>query len=279
MKASGWSVFLGLVALLGLSGCVSSTTPGAVGVQRSQLMLVSAGQVSQMAETAFREQNSQAASKGTLVRSGPELERLRRIANRLIAQTVVYRNDTTGWAWEVVLLDEPIINATCYPGGKITFYTGIIRQLKLTDGEIAAVMGHEIAHALREHGREKMSQSVLQQTIAGVVVAAKPEHEKRVQLAQMAAEVLVNMPYSRHMELEADKMGMELMARAGFDPREAVSMQRKLDQASQGGRTPEFLSTHPSGQRRIDDLTALLPVVLPLYEQTRVGGTPAERSR
>lgn len=269
------SLSLGLVLSLGLSGCVSSTTPGTVGVQRSQLLLVSSGQVSQMADTAFREQNSQAASKGTFVRSGAELDRLKRIANRLIAQTRVYRNDTAQWAWQVVLIDEPVINATCYPGGKITFYTGIIRQLRLTDGEIAAIMGHEIAHALREHGREKISQAMLQQTLAGVAAVMAPDKQREVALANQAATILVQLPYSRHMELEADKMGLELMARAGFDPREAVSMQRKLMAASQGGRTPEFLSTHPAGERRVQDLNALLPLVVPLYERTRQENAPA----
>lgn len=275
----GIGMLAGVVGL-GLAGCVSSTQPGAVGVQRSQLLLVPAGQVTQLAETAFREQNSQAAGKGTLVRTGPELARLQRIADALIPQAAVFRHDTAQWKWEVVLIDEPVINATCYPGGKITFYTGIVRQLQLTDGEIAAIMGHEIAHALREHGREKMSQSLLQQTAAGLATAAakKPEHQERVAAANLFVTVAVALPYSREMELEADKMGLELMARAGFDPREAVSMQRKLAAAAQSGRTIELLSTHPAGERRVQEITALLPAVMPFYEETRETATPATRT-
>ena len=280
MKAARILGALTLAALaLILSGCATSTAPGAVGVQRSQLLIVPAGQVTQLAETAFRDQNTEATKKGTLVRSGPELERLQRIADRLIAQAPIFRNDTASWNWEVVLIDEPVINATCYPGGKITFYTGIVRQLKLTDGEIAAVMGHEICHALREHGREKMSQTMLQQGLAALAVAVTDEkHHAKIAGANLFATVAVALPYSREMELEADKMGMELMARAGFDPRDAVTMQEKLARASEDGAKFELLSTHPVGERRVRDLAALVPTVMPFYEASRADGTPAERT-
>lgn len=280
MNASRWKIVVaGVVLGAGLSGCVSSTTPGAVGVERTQLLLVPAGQVTQLAESAYREQNTQASSRGTLVRSGPELARLQHIADRLVAHVNIFRPDAARWPWEVVLIDEPVINATCYPGGKITFYTGIIKQLQLTDGEIAAIMGHEIAHALREHGREKMSQAMLQQGLTALAIAVTDEkHHQKIAGANLFTTFAVAMPFSRQMELEADKMGLELMARAGFDPREAVTMQRKLTQASQSGRVLEILSTHPAGERRERDLAALLPAVLPFYERSREDGTPAART-
>jgi len=263
--------FLRAVVLVGapvvLCSCMSTTQPGVVGVERQQLLLVSSDEVDKLSAISYDEQNTTAKSKGQLVTSGPELERLKKITDNLIRQTPTFRKDSLGWNWNVVLIDEPIVNATCAAGGKITVYSGLINQLKPTDDEIAAVLAHEIAHALREHSREKYSQLVVQNTISNVALLATKNREDEVKLANQVATLLVSLPYSREMESEADVIGLELMARAGYNPEAALSMQRKLGAASSGQSPPELLSTHPATATRIKDLSTLIPKVMPLYEQ------------
>lgn len=220
-----------------------TTRPGAIGVTREQRLLVPAETVERMAHARYANRKIRARAAGRLVRSGPEYERLRAIGTRLVAQTTVFRDDSRHWRWQLTLIDAPVMNATCAPGGKITFYTGLLRRLHLTDEEIAAVLGHEIAHALREHGREKVSEAV----------------------AAQLARVLCSLPGSREKESEADRIGLELMARAGYDPQGAVTLWRKIA-ARQRRKKPEFLSTHPSPATRIQELRALLVTVWPLYE-------------
>lgn len=257
---------LGIVALIALlAACSTTTKPGAVGVSRQQFLLVPAETVERMATLSYNQQAQEAKKAGKLVTSGEEYERLKRVADRVRAQVGVFREDTDHWKWQLVLIDAPIINATCAPGGKITFYTGIIRKLALTDDEIAAVMGHEIAHALREHGRERVSLAVAQNAITGAALAAS-RNSSNVQLANQFAHYLFVLPNSRQNETEADGIGLELAARAGYDPRAAITLWQKMTRIS-GGGSGEFFSTHPSGETRINDLTALMPKVMPLYEQ------------
>ncbi|MDX2220750.1 MAG: M48 family metallopeptidase [Burkholderiales bacterium] len=248
-----------------LTGCASTTRPGAVGVQREQFMLVSAAEVERMSATSYNNQANQARAQGKLISSGPEYDRLRKIANRIIAQAGVFRDDTKRWNWQLTLIDSPQLNASCMPGGKITFYTGIIRRLKLTDPEIAAIMGHEVAHALREHGREKVSRAMGQQFLLELALGGKPDSAQQIKFAQQVGNVLITLPNSRENETEADRIGIELAARAGYDPMGAVNVWRKMAAAG-GGGTPEFLSTHPSHATRINELTQLQAVVRPLYE-------------
>lgn len=184
-----------------LVGCVSSTRPGAVGVQREQMLIVSAEEVNGAFASQYQKQNTDAVRNGTLIRQGPEFERIRKIANRIIPQTRFFRDDTSQWKWGVVLIDEPTVNANCGAGGKITFYTGIIRQLRLTDGEIAAVMGHEVGHAIREHSREKMSQALLQNSLAALAISRSSANENTVERARVIANYLITLPYSREMEV------------------------------------------------------------------------------
>lgn len=155
-----------------LSACANTTRSGVVGVNRSQFLVVSAFEVDRLSAISYNEQNQKAKEKGLLITSGPEYDRLKTISNCLIAQTGIFRDDTNQWNWQLVLINAPILNATCAPGGKITFYTGIIEQLNLTDDEIAAIMGHEIAHALREHGRERLSQAMAQSAVTNIAMAA-----------------------------------------------------------------------------------------------------------
>lgn len=258
-----------VAAALLLSACASTTKPGVVGAQRTQLMLVSADQVEQMALVNYTQQNQKAQSEGKLVTHGAELDRLKRIAARLEKQTGVFRDDAVKWNWQVVLIDAPVLNASCAPGGKITFYTGIVRQLKLTDDEIAIIMGHEISHALREHGRERVSQAYAQNAISSVALGAAPGSQAQIDAANMVAHYLYTLPNSRQNESEADGMGLELAARAGYNPNAAISVWKKMSEASKGKQPAEFLSTHPANETRIADLGTLMPKVMPLYQAAR----------
>lgn len=249
-----------------LIGCASSTRPGVVGVTREQLMIVPAADVERMAAVQYVDQISKAKSAGRLITEGQEYDRLRKIGARLIRQSVVFRDDIKQWKWNLTLIDAPVLNATCAPGGKITFCTGIIRQLSLTDDEIATIMGHEIAHALREHGREKVSEAMGQQLVVNLAAASSSKPEQTLYLANQVAQVLYALPNSREKETEADRIGLELMARAGYNPIAAVSVWRKMAVASKGQSSPQFLSTHPSHGARINDLSALQPLVRPLYD-------------
>ncbi|WP_151636204.1 M48 family metallopeptidase [Noviherbaspirillum aerium] len=255
-----------LAAAILLSGCASTTKPGAVGVTRQQVMLVSSATVERMALTSYAQQAQQAKAQDRLITSGPEYDRLLRIADRLKGQVGVFREDTRQWKWQLMLIDSPLLNATCAPGGKVTFYTGIVRRLKLTDDEIAAIMGHEFAHALREHGRERVSQAVAQQAITAGALAATQNSQAQVALANQFAQYLFVLPNSRQNESEADSIGLELAARAGYDPRAAISLWQKMAAAADGKSPPEFFSTHPASATRISEISAMLPTVLPLYE-------------
>ena len=255
---------LALVALL--SACANTTRPGAVGVNRSQLMMASSEEVNRISAVSFNEQNQKAKNKNILVTSGPTYDRLKFIANRLIPQTGAFRDDTEQWDWRLSLIDAPILNATCAPGGKITFYTGIIEQLNLSDDEIAAIMGHEIAHALREHGRERVSQAAAQNVLVNIATALAGSYGSAVSAANQVAQYAIVLPNSRENESEADAIGLELAARAGYNPMGAISVWQKMLKANKDKSSPEFLSTHPSGETRIEKLTALMPTVEPLYK-------------
>jgi predicted Zn-dependent protease len=248
-----------------LLACANTTMSGAVGVNRSQFLVVSASEVDRLSAVSYNEQNQKAKEKNILLTSGPEYDRLKAISNRLISQTGVFRDDTRQWNWQLVLINAPILNATCAPGGKITFYSGLIEQLNLTDDEIAAIMGHEIAHALREHGRERLSQAMAQSAVTNIAMAAAGAYGSAISAANQAAQYILVLPNSRQNESEADAIGLELAARAGFKPQAAISVWQKMNKATQGKGTPEFLSTHPSGETRIEQLSELMPAVEPLY--------------
>jgi Zn-dependent protease with chaperone function len=216
--------------------------------------------------SAYKQTLQSAQQKGALNRDTVQLQRVRAIAQRLIPATGAFRQDAPGWKWEVNVISSPEMNAWCMPGGKIAVYTGIIEKLRLTDDELAAIIGHEIAHALREHGRERASQQMGQGLAVGVIGAALGLGGIGQDLAGLVADVTFGLPYSREFEREADRMGVELAARAGYDPRAAITLWQKMAQAS-GGGTPQFLSTHPSDQSRIQDLQGYAQRVMPLYQQ------------
>lgn len=255
-----------LALLTLLSACANTTRPGAVGVNRSQFMMASSEEVNRLSAVSYNEQNQKAKEKNILVTSGPTYDRLKFIANRLIPQTGAFRDDTKQWDWRLTLIDAPVLNATCAPGGKITFYTGIIEQLNLNDDEIAAIMGHEIAHALREHGRERVSQATAQNVLVNIAMAVAGPYGSAVSAANQVAQYAIILPNSRENESEADAIGLELAARAGYNPMGAISVWQKMLKATKDKSSPEFLSTHPSGETRIEQLTALMPSVEPLYK-------------
>ena len=259
-------LYIALTTLL--LACANTTRSGAVGVNRSQFLAVSASEVDRLSAISYNDQNQKAKEKNILINSGPAYDRLKAISNRLIAQTAIFRDDTQQWNWQLVLINAPILNATCAPGGKITFYTGLIEQLNLADDEIAAIMGHEIAHALREHGRERLSQAMAQSAVANIAMAVAGPYGSAVSAANQAAQYVLVLPNSRQNESEADAIGLELAARAGYNPRAAISVWQKMNKATEGKGTFEFLSTHPSGDTRIEQLTELMPAVEPLYSSS-----------
>lgn len=255
-------------ALVAACQTVQTTQPGAVGVERQQAMLISSREMNAGAAKAYEQVLAEATKKSQLNRDPAMLARVRRVSARLIPKTGVFRPDAPGWAWEVNVISSKSLNAWCMPGGKIAFYSGLIEKLKLTDEEIAAVMGHEIAHALREHGRERASQAMAQGLALSILGAVTGISRGGMDLTQLVLNVTLNLPNSREHETEADRIGVELAARAGYDPRAAVHVWEKMSRES-GGGSPEILSTHPAPTTRIADLKVYAQRVMPLYEQSR----------
>lgn len=261
-------------ALLLAVGCqtTNTTSGGAVGVDRQQTMLVSAAEINRQADKAYQETINEARAKKTLNRNPADVARVRGIAARLIPVTSVFRPDAPNWRWESNVITSDELNAWCMPGGKIAVYTGLIYKLNITDDELAAVMGHEIAHALREHGREKAGQATgigIAAAIGGAVGAYYGIDANVGQSVLGAVGDLAFMrPNSRGMEQEADRIGVELAARAGYDPQAAITLWEKMGRVS-GGQPPQWLSTHPSHQSRIADLKVYADRVQPLYVAAR----------
>ena len=242
-----------------------------VGGNSSFTKLIPADQVEQSAAQQYLQMLSQADSKRALApKDNAQVVRLRAIAKKIIPFALEWNPRARNWQWEVNLIGSNQINAYCMPGGKIAFYTGILQQLQLTDDEVAMVMGHEIAHALREHARERMGKSAVTQgaaRIGGALAASFFGIDPRITdgLASGGANLLT-LEFGREDESEADLVGMELAARAGYDPRAGVTLWQKMSAASKGA-PPQWLSTHPSGKTRIADIQANLPKVMPLYER------------
>jgi len=258
---------------LGLTGCASTTERGTVGADRKQLLLISSEQLEQMAAKSYAKLRADAFRQGKLNTDPVLTQRVRAIAARIEPHTAVFRRDAPGWKWEVNVINSNELNAFCMPGGKIVFYAGLIRQLNLSDNEIAVVMGHEISHALREHSREQVSRAIAAQTTIDVGAALLGLGGGAADLANTAYEALVATKFSRVDESEADRLGLELTARAGYDPRAGITLWQKMMKASSSrGSPPEFLSTHPAETNRIQQIESLLPAVMPLYEAARRRG-------
>lgn len=250
-----------------ITGCQSTTAGGVTGSSRSQFLLISSEDVNQGAATAYRQELGKARSAKALNTNASYTKRVKKISGRLIAQVGVFRPDALNWDWEVNVINSKEVNAYCMPGGKIAVYSGIISSLNLTDDELAAVIGHEIAHALREHSREKISQQIATEQALSIAGALAGLSSTQQSLAGKAGELVLILPFSRTMESESDIIGMELMARAGYNPEAAINVWKKMEQLG-GSSTPELLSTHPSDVSRIERLQAELPKVMPLYQAT-----------
>ena len=230
--------------------------------------LVPADELESASTKQYGEMIQEARNKGALAPAdNAQLRRLRTIAQRIIPYTPQWNDRASGWKWEVNLIGSKQINAFCMPGGKIAFYTGILDQLKLTDDEAAMIMGHEMAHALREHARSRIAKT--QGT--GALLSIGAQLLGLGQLGDVAANIgtqLITLKFSRTDESDADLVGLELAARAGFDPQASVSLWQKMGQATGSGGA-SFLSTHPSGPERIAQLQNNVPRVQGLYDQAR----------
>jgi predicted Zn-dependent protease len=262
------------VISLQLSGCATTTQDSVSGVNRSQFMLLPASQVASMSSQAYTQTLQESQKKNTLNTDKVQLERVRTISNRLIAQVGIFRPDAVQWKWEVNVDKNDQVNAYCMPGGKIMVLTGLIDQLKITDDELGAVIGHEIAHALREHGRERMSQAYVQQfglQALGAMLTkgtSATVGNASMQAAGIGSQLFFALPNSRLQETEADKIGLELSARAGYNPDAAITLWQKMGKLS-ANKPSEFFSTHPSDTTRIAELQKLVPKVKPLYEAAK----------
>lgn len=264
------SVAAALTAML--SACASQISPTGDGVnvgEAAQIRkLVPAEQVEQSAAHQYAGLLQQSQVKGELAKDGDrQLIRLRTIAGRLVPHADKFNPRSASWKWEINLVRSPQINAFCMPGGKIAFYTGILETLKLSDDEVAVIMGHEMAHALREHGREQIAKNGL--TKIGSEALATAVGGTAGTLVKSGAGLLA-LKFSRDDETDADLVGLELAARGGYDPRAGITLWHKMTAASKGA-PHEWFSTHPSGDARIAEIQRNLPVVLPLYEKAKSG--------
>jgi predicted Zn-dependent protease len=268
------TTFAALLALTS-AGCqtVQTTEAGTVGVEREQRMasMVSSEEINQQAAKEYGQMMAQAQQKGLLNRNPQYVQRVRTVAQRLIPHTAVFRKEAPQWPWEVNVVSHKDINAWAMPGGKMAIYTGLIERLNLTDDELAAIIGHEMAHALREHARERIGRQMATQTGAAIgTIALEILTGVRLdpQLAGTVAQAAFVLPNSRENEQEADRIGVELAARGGYDPRAALTLWDKMSKAG-GGGGPEWLSTHPSHATRTRDLQVYSEKVMPLYQQAR----------
>ena len=257
-------ILLSLLATIILSsGCATSPTG------RSQLMLVSEGQAISASKQAYLNTVQELKKEGKLVTGTAVARRVQRITKNLIRHAKVMRPATAKWAWEVKVIDDPEeVNAWCMAGGKMAIYTGLLNKVKPTDDELAQVMGHEISHALANHTAERMSvamASSLGVTILGVVTDSDA---LAVGAGVVAAKLAIELPNSRDGESEADEIGIELAARAGYDPRAAVTLWQKMGKVG-GDTPPQFLSTHPSPENRQQRLKTLGDKLMPVYQKAR----------
>ena len=254
-------LYVFLVCLVLIVGCATSPTG------RSQLMLVSEDTAINASKQAYVEMLKPYEEKGKIDNDPALKDRVYRITERLIAQAIIMRPDTENWEWSIKVIDDPkTVNAWAMAGGKMAVYSGLVIQLKATDDELAQVLGHEIAHALANHSAEKMSVAIA--STIGVAAVGVAAENKGLALtgAALAAALAVQRPNSRTAESEADQIGIELAARAGYDPRAAVTLWEKM--ANVGGKgPPEFFSTHPSPKNRQQKLAELVPKMMPYYEQ------------
>jgi Zn-dependent protease with chaperone function len=263
-----WQARRAFLLAAGASAATGALAQVDVGSSSGLRNLVPAETLENSARQQYTQVLAEARAKGALAPADhPQLKRLQTIAQRLIPHAEPWNPRSRDWKWQVNLIGSKQINAWCMPGGKIAFYSGILEQLKLNDDEVAMIMGHEMAHALREHARERLAKS--QATSIGLSIAS--QLLGLGSLGDVAANLgtqLLTLKYSRDDETESDLVGLEIAARGGYKPEASVSLWQKM-QAASGNGSPSFLSTHPSGANRIEELQANLPKVQQLYEKAR----------
>lgn len=258
-------IAIALIACAVATGCATNSITG-----RTQLQIASDESVIQESKTWYRSVMNEYQAKGQLKAKPDVVQRAVNISNRLIDQAVVLRPDSAQWDWDLEVINSKELNAFCMAGGKMAIYTGLIDELKLSDDEIAAVMGHEIAHALVGHSAERMS--VATATNVGVLVTSyalgKDSRSRDLiySLGGVATMALISMPHSRYGETEADEVGLRLAAMAGFNPVAGQSIWQKMDKADGQNKVPEFLSTHPSNQTRQENLGRVAQGLISEYE-------------
>lgn len=256
---------LAAAGLVLLAACTTNPITG-----RSQLMVVPESMAISQSAAAYTSMMGGLSKKNQIETGTPRAERVRAITDRLIAQAVRFRPESAKWAWQVQVIKDPkTVNAFCMAGGKMAIYTGLIEQLKASDDEIAQVMGHEISHALLNHTQERMSIAYSSSIGTQLAAIALGAGDQTAALMQTAAAVAIQLPNSRESESEADQVGIELAARAGYDPAAAVALWQKMGKLSEGKAPPEFLSTHPSPAHREERLRELGAKVRPLYLAAR----------
>ncbi len=258
IRALSW---LTICAVL-LSACASAPVTG-----RKQLMLVSEDTAIAESEPAYFEMLSEPSRQGKLDNDPKLNARVKLITGRIIAQAIKYRPETANWKWSIHIIDDPkTVNAWAMAGGRMALYTGLVEQIKPTDDELAQVLGHEISHALAKHTAERMSVAMATGTALAIFGMTQEKQGLALTGAAMAAALAVQLPNSRKSESEADRIGIELAAKAGYNPNAGPSLWRKMNKAG-GGKPPEFLSTHPSSDNRINSLQVLVPQMMPYYQQ------------
>jgi predicted Zn-dependent protease len=255
-----------LLAIVVVASCQNAPV-----TDRKQFMLVPESQAIEASAEAYAQVLAPIQKQGKLNDNAAMKARVDKITARLVAQAIKYRPETESWNWQVAVIDDPkTLNAWCMAGGMMAIYSGIITQLNLTDDEIAQVMGHEISHALAKHTAERMSTAMASQAalqigaaLLGIDSASNP---MALQAAAAATTVGVQLPNSRKQESEADRIGIELAAKAGYDPHAAPRLWEKMLQATGNRGQPDFLSTHPQSEKRQEALAALIPQMMPYYE-------------
>jgi len=255
-----------ILTILALAGCQTNPVTG-----RQQLMLVSEDTAISESKVAYTAMIQPLAKGGKIDSDRATVARVHEITSRLIAQAIKYRPETQNWEWSVKVIDDPkTVNAWCMAGGKMAIYTGLIQQVKPTDDELAQVMGHEISHALAKHTQERMSRAMAMEVGLGALAITQSNSayaNLTLTGAQAAAVVALELPNSRTAESEADRIGIELAAKAGYDPHAAVTLWEKMARVSGGGKSRvDFLSTHPAPVKRMETLAGLVPQMMPYYE-------------
>jgi predicted Zn-dependent protease len=269
----------GLVALAVLSGCATNPVTG-----RSQLALVSESTAISEANSQYNNMMNSLRAAGQLSEDPAQVDRVRGITDKIVAQAIVFRPDTQNWAWEVQVVADPTeFNAFCMAGGKMAIYAGLLEGLQLNDDEVAQVMAHEVAHALLGHSAEKMSVGILAAVLevaAAATGATAMDQDLRQFGADLATDVFMELPNSRGTEAESDRVGIELAARAGFDPRAATTLwQKMIDSGHAGTGRADWLSTHPATPKRIETVTAMSDGLMPTYLAARDVSATQEQFR